>query len=381
MMKRCLFLLSVICVIFAITPAFSAFAADDGDKTPPSNVTITVVLPEFAQDSSEAAAPVPETSPEPTPEPVKMYPVDVTETVEGAFRQIVKTYELNENETPDDIPRANFERSGYMYTLTDILRKETASTDTREHTETVTLNTDTKDIEKIIPLLAQTMEFKTADGYLGILELDVASIKVETAGTKTTSYTTSVTREYPHLSANDTELVPKTVTDKGKTYNLAGVEWKVGNYSTVDYERIADYYTAIATYTATGSSTKVTGYVTTAEYKGTLAKLIQGKPVYAAYFLGTEIRTPLEMTEPPTTEKPDKPCVSAEPTTSAEPTDEETTEPTTEPTETEVVSQSDSDGGDPETPIGWIIMTALLASGCGIMYYFLRKARKESKSI
>jgi hypothetical protein len=318
-----------------------------------------------------------------------MYPVDVAETVDGAFRQIVKTYELNENEQPDDIPRADFERSGYMYTLTDILRKETASTDTREHTETVTLNTDTKDIEKIIPLLAQTMEFKTADGYLGILELDVASIKVETAGTKTTSYTTSVTREYPHLSANDTELVPKTVTDKGKTYNLAGVEWKVGNYSTVDYERIADYYTAIATYTATGSSTKVTGYVTTAEYKGTLAKLIQGKPVYAAYFLGTIVngdtpnpgRTPLEMTEPPTTEKPDKPCVSAEPTTSAEPTDEATTEPTSESTETEVGSQSDSDGNDPETPIGWIIMTALLASGCGIMYYFLHKARKESKSV
>ena len=381
MMKRCLFLLSVICISLAVTPAFSAFATDDGGETlpqrlsAPSNVTITVVLPESEQDSSAS-----ETSAEPTPEPVKMYPVDVTETVDGAFRQIVKTYELNENELPDDIPRANFERSGYMYTLTDILRKETASTDTREHTETVTLNTDTKDIEKIIPLLAQTMEFKTADGYLSILELDVASIKVETAGTKTTSYTMSVTREYPHLSANDTELVLKTVTDKGKTYNLAGVEWKVGNYSTVDYERIADYYTAIATYTATGSSTKVTGYVTTAEYKGTLAKLVQGKPVYAAYFLGTEIRTPLEMTEPPTTEKPDEPYVLAEPITSAEPTDEAATKPTTEPTETEVGSQSDS-GGDPETPIGWIIMTALLSSGCGIMYYFLRKARKESKSV
>ena len=240
----------------------TAFAAED-DK-PLNNVTITVVMPD--------ATPAPTTEPAPVPPAeIKLYPVDVTENFEGSRRQIVKTYELSPLDNPADIPRVDFERNGWTYSVTDILKRETASAETRPHTETVTLNTDTKELEKILTLLAPTLEYKTDDEFVGILSLDVASIKMETAGTKTTSYEMKVTREYPHLSTNDTSLVPKTVTDKGKTYNLAGVDWKAGNYVTIDYEQVPEYYTAIATYTATGSSTKVTGYVTTAEYVGTLA--------------------------------------------------------------------------------------------------------------
>jgi hypothetical protein len=368
-MKRLATLLGIVCVCLAATPAMSAFAAESGGDAPaPSNVTITVVMPD------KAAAPLPEATPTPTPEPVKMYPADVTETIDGAFRQIVKTYELNPGESPDDIPRADFERSGWKYTLTEILRRESANMDAREHTETVTLNTDTKEIEKIIPLLSQTMDFKTADNYVGILELDVASIKVETAGTKTTSYTMSVTREYPHLSTNDTELVPKTVTDKGKTYKLAGVEWKAGNYSTVDYERVADYYTAIATYTATGSSTKITGYITTAEYKGTLSKLIQGRPIYTAYFIGEEIRTPLEMSEP---SKRIESVPEPTPETTAAP------EPTGTPGSTDGTiavdepAPADKDGESKGINILYIVLP-ILGAASGVAFSYFTKKKGEA---
>jgi hypothetical protein len=251
--------------------------------------------------------------------------------------------------------------------------------ETRDHTETVTLNTDTKEIEQILPLLAPTIEFKSEDGFVGVLTLDVPSVKVETAGTKTSSYMMSVTREYPRLSTNDTELVPKTVTDKGKTYHLAGVEWQVGNYSTVDYERVADYYTALATYTATGSSTKVTGYITTAEYSGILSKLVQGRPVYTAHYIGEEIRTPLKMTEPPEKrDDPGKTCETAEPSFTGmwELTAEQTQ--TSEPSSTPVTNKTDVEN---TVPIGWITVVGVLVATCGALFYLLRKQGKGNKPV
>jgi hypothetical protein len=345
-------LLTIYLFTFAV-PVTNVFAAVIGSTAKPSNVTITVVLPDKAETSAHESemtahepetapapetpaselktAPVPETSAsepkttvvpetpalkpktasilETVPDPVTeyktvLYPVDVTETHANGGRQIVKTYELSALDNPADIPRGDFERKGasgdkWLFTLIDIIKRETANAETIPHTETVTLNTDTKELEQILTMLAPTMEFKTDDEYAGILALDVASIKVESTGTKTTSYTKTVTREFPRLSSADTSLLPKTVEENGKTYTLADVDWKAGNYETVDYNQVPEYYTAFANYTATGTSTKVTGYITTAEYNGTIAKLSQGKTVYTAYFEGEEIRTPLEFVAQP----------------------------------------------------------------------------------
>jgi hypothetical protein len=369
--------LCTLCALFAFG-ATTAFAAD----TQGSNVTITVVMPD--------PTPAPEPTPTPSPD-IKVYPSDVTESKAGGVWQIIKTYELAANENPADIPRADFERSGYKFTLTDIIRKETANAETRPHTETVTVNTDTKELEKILPLLSPTMEFTADDDFVGILTLDVASIKVETAGTKTTSYEMKVTREYPRLSANDTSLLPKTVTENGKTYNLAGVDWKAGNYETVDYEQLAEYYTAYATYTATGSSTKVTGYVTTAIYSGTLAKLTQGKTVYTAYFLGEEIRTPLEMTElpkpteaptaaptaEPTVEPTDTPADGAVVTDTTTATAEPTEQPTAEPTET-----PPTNGETTKSNNALFVIIPIVAVLAGAAFYFLKiKRRKTDETI
>ena len=361
-MKRICIIISVVFVFIAVNPAMSAFAADS-DTKPPSNVTITVVMP----NSEVKPAPEAEKPVAPTPEPIKMYPVDVKEVIDGGVRQIIKTYELNAYEVPADIPRGDFERSGWKYTLTDILRKETANMETREHKETITLNTDTKEISQILPLLSQIMEFTSVDGYVGILELNVASIKVETAGTKTSSYTMSVTREYPHLSANDSSYVPKTVTDKGKTYNIVGVEWKPIRVEVIDYEDVPTSWTAIATYSATGSSTVVTGYVTTAEYNGVLSKLVQGRAVYTAYFIGEEIRTPLELTEP-------KPLPTEQPT--PEPTEAPTT--TEEPAPTDEPTPSNDDGETKQDVNLLYIAIPVLAVITGGAYYIFKKRKGKT---
>ena len=75
--------------------------------------------------------------------------------------------------------------------MTDIIKSETAAADTQEHVETATLNTGTKDMDTILSQLEPTMEYKSDDGYAGTLALDISTIKVESAGTKTSNYTVS----------------------------------------------------------------------------------------------------------------------------------------------------------------------------------------------
>ena len=354
-MKR---VISVFCVIAFCLISFSgvsvsAAQAERDVTAEPSNVKITVVIPESEPETEQETETL-------TPAPIKVYPSDVTEIREGGSWEIIKTYELAEHESPDDIPRDSFERSGWKFTLTDILRKETAHAEARAHTETVTLNTATKELEQILSFLEPTMEYTTEDGFTGVLSLDVSSIKVETAGTKTTSYAMGVTREYPHLSSNDTSLVPKTVEDRGTTYTLAGVDWKAGNTITVDYEALPEYYTAVANYTATGYSTKVTGYTTTAVYNGDLAKLTQGKTVYTAYFLGEEIRTPLEMIEPVPALKP-------------EPDASETTDPNEQP---------QGAAEEKASPIAWLalIPCAVILSMRHRLFYEERQDKTNEKT-
>lgn len=248
-----------------------------------SNVNLTVVIPTTSADKEKEVQEIKEAT---IP---KIYPVSVYETTENGSKQIIKTYELGTDESPVDIPRESFERDGWCYELTDIIKKETAAADVREHTKAVNIDTDTKEIDKIVNLLAPTMEYSSDDGYAGILNLDIQSISVGTAGTKNSTFTVSAVREYPHLSSNDTSLVPKTITDNGRTMTLSGVNWRTATSSSVDYNELPNTYTAVATYTTTGSKTVVTGYTTIADYKGTISKMINGKTVYTAIFHGTEI--------------------------------------------------------------------------------------------
>jgi hypothetical protein len=250
-------------------------------NTGDSGVSITVVIPD-----SVKKAPAPAREPE-----TCLYPVSVWESLDNGRREIIKTYELGAGEKPEDISRESFTREGWLYELADITRKETASADAKTHTETVSIDTGTNDIASILNLLAPTVEYQSEDGYAGVLELDIGSIKVETAGTKSSSYSVSAAREYPNLSSNDTSQIPKTIKDNGRTLTLSNIDWKTQNTNAVDYDLIAESYTAYASYTGTASKTTVTGYVTTAEYLGTVSKILTGRTVYTAYFIGVPIVT------------------------------------------------------------------------------------------
>jgi hypothetical protein len=272
-----------------VLPLFSSLTVSAEE---PSGVMITVVMPE--QRTSETSTTDVTT---PAVRNVKiLYPIDVTESFDGERRTIMKTYEIGENENPDDIPRESFIRDGYTYTLTDITKTAIADAESREHIETIEINSASKSLSEILKLLDETMDY-TADGFSGTLTLDVSSIKITDTAKTSSSYTQTLTREYPNLSGNDTSFIPKTITENGATYTLAGVDWKTQTMGDVEDYHVT--YTGTAKYTRTATSTKVTGYTVSGEYKGIIAKL-NNSLIYTAYFSGTEIVTPLEMIEPET---------------------------------------------------------------------------------
>lgn len=215
------------------------------------------------------------------------YPTDVVETVEGGNRRLEKVYLLTAADNPANIPTEDFEREGYRYTLLDVTKQDYTESETREHTETVTLDSDTKDMNQIMPQLAATREVTTEDGFTGILTLDTASIQVETAGYGSSSRTVTATRNYPNLSDADASLIPKTITDNGRTLTLADVQW----------QETGGFYNASASYSGTATSRYATGYVITADYTGEVVKTIGGEIIYTAVFSGTPINGTVQ-TEP-----------------------------------------------------------------------------------
>lgn len=214
----------------------------------------------------------------------ELYPADVQIVSDGEIRQIIKTYILTEGQNPKAIPRDNFVRDGKNYTLTDITENKAVAIDTRAHREIVVINTSTSELNEVLKQLSPTIEYMSNDGYSGLLTLDLSSVKCEAEGYKNSSYTISATREYPHMSANDLSLIPKTINENGRNLQLDDVRWEAQNLSNIDYVDIPDSYRAIARYTASATRSVVTGYITTAEYSGEITKEIIGGTAYIAYF-------------------------------------------------------------------------------------------------
>jgi len=231
---------------------------------------------------------------EPESMPPVLYPAEVTEYIEGDHPRINKVYALTVSQDPAVIPTADFMREGRTYTLLDLTRQDLTETDTKAHTETVTVESKSKDMDKIMPLLPTTQEVTTEDGYVGILTLDTASIKVEAAGYGTSSKTVTATRNYPNLSDADTSFVPKTIADNGRTLTLADVQW----------QEAGGYYHAAATYTGTAASRYATGYFVTANYTGEVSKITSDTILYTAIFSGTPISPSLTGEAPTETEPP-----------------------------------------------------------------------------
>ncbi|MFG6350907.1 MAG: hypothetical protein K1W21_04635, partial [Oscillospiraceae bacterium] len=219
------------------------------------------------------------------------YPISVEEYTYGPFDElrIDKVYELSRSDDPADIPTEDFDRNGLHYTLLDVVKTDQADTDTKDYTEVVTLESDTKDMALIIQQMELSMDVTTEDGYTGTLMPDYPGIKVEAAGYKTSSRTVTATRSYPNLSDADTSLIPRTIQDSGRTLTLADVQW----------QETGGFYNATATYSGTASSKYATGYIATVEYKGEVTRTSCDTVIYTATF-ASHGETQIESSPQPT---------------------------------------------------------------------------------
>ncbi|KAF5069981.1 hypothetical protein DSECCO2_227040 [anaerobic digester metagenome] len=212
------------------------------------------------------------------------YPTSITCNEEQT--ELKKIYDLTPEADPAGIPRSDFEQNGYHYTLQDLLKQELPENESREQTETVSLQSDKKDLESVLTLLPQEKEFVTDDGLTGVLTLRLDTVQVEPSGYGTSTKALTATRSYPNLDNQDTQYIPKSIEDNGKTLTLQDVQWQTDNTANVDDYALGDRFTAIATYTGSTTGSYVKGYTVTADYTGTVSHIALNRVRYVAIFEG-----------------------------------------------------------------------------------------------
>lgn len=256
---------AAICTICLIASMFTGTAFAAGTDEPASAVIV-------ASDSAE------------------LLPVDVITNAETA--EIRKVYELSPDENPDLLPREDFERNGYSFTCSDILREVVIGEEQKTATVAETAESKKNDMNTILGLFPQYKEYTDEDGFSGTLLLNTSTIKSEIAGYGSSSTPYTVSRSYPNLSDTDTQHLPKTIDDNGRTLQLQDVQWQTDNTMNVDDYEIGDRFTAIVTYGGTKTSSYVSGYTITADYSGEVLR--KGVTIirYTVIFTGTEIPAP-----------------------------------------------------------------------------------------
>ncbi|BAK98625.1 hypothetical protein OBV_14270 [Oscillibacter valericigenes Sjm18-20] len=157
------------------------------------------------------------------------YPTAVEYSADNGIYEIRKTYELPAGQEPSEEVKQDFQQDGYSYTLTDLLRQELPEKQSRDYSETFTVDSKSKELANVLPLLANTKTATTEDGFTGTLTLDASTVAVEPAGYKSNSCTVTATRTYPNLSDMDMQYIPKTTTENGRTLNFSSVDWQTDN--------------------------------------------------------------------------------------------------------------------------------------------------------
>lgn len=186
------------------------------------------------------------------------YPTAIVRNDDGT--ELKKIYDLSPEDDPAGIARSDFEKDGYHYTLVDLLRQELPENESRQHTEHVSIESAKKDMESVLALLPQEREFITDDGLMGTLTLKLDTVQVEPSGYGSSTKQLSVKRSYPNLAEQDTQYIPKSIEDGGRTLTLSDIQWQTDNTANMDGYAVGDRFTAVAVYIGSATSSYVKGY-------------------------------------------------------------------------------------------------------------------------
>ena len=224
----------------------------------------------------------------------------VVENLNGQQR-MVKTYVLSPETDPETLKEPSFDYDGFNYTWAYTTKDEKEFLETKAVVETVTVETEKKDLSVILEHLAPTMAYDDGE-FAGELALDHTTLSTEAAGYTTGSNTVTATRTIGPLDRNDMSYVPATTVKNGMTLSLSNVEWQViGTDLTGDVLAPCSYQ-AVATYTGKSYYSAATGDVTTANYVGEVTHEGVESVTYRVTYLGEEHQS--ESSPTPTEEQP-----------------------------------------------------------------------------
>lgn len=225
-------------------------------------------------------------------------PVEIIRGQTEDKQTIEKVYILQKDENPDEISRAAFTEAETEYTFVEMKTQDNSKEETKEHSETVSIHTNTENTQSVISQFKTSLNISTEDGYTGALAPDFSTLNIAAAGYGKQSYTITENRTYPNLMDADTSLVPKSINKDGNTLNLTNISWQTAASDNIDGHDLAVRYTAVASYSGTGTKTYTKGYSASVTYKGELKKTIDDTITYTAVFHGIPKPAPEPEPEP-----------------------------------------------------------------------------------
>ncbi len=206
--------------------------------------------------------------------------------IETGENHIVEIYEVEVEATSNDFVKEPFIDNGIKYVFSDIVETENIYVEEKEASVPKEQIFTTGNKDEIIANLEKEIPYEDEYGYVGNIKLDTESVIVNANETSTKTWNKTETKTYSDFMFKDNSVIPSTMTNSsGTKFKLQGVTWEVTQQELNGVgELVPTKYNAVATYSATVSSTTVDNYKAEFIYKGTVAKnLIEGKKVEVKY--------------------------------------------------------------------------------------------------
>jgi len=189
---------------------------------------------------------------------------------------LIKTYTVNKDEEQDFLSQIQKEYSDeeYNYKLEKQDKSGGDYTESKDIITTKTITLKTNNTQKILKEFPETIEYSEND-FNGEYVIDTDSLKVVTNYNGYTEYLVEDNKEYPNLSRNDLDFIPKEILKNGIKLDLLKVDWELQSTKMVgDYE-VADKYIAKCYYAGKIRKDNPYTYTVTATYKGIATKTIE----------------------------------------------------------------------------------------------------------
>ncbi|MBR2138264.1 MAG: hypothetical protein IJ966_03070 [Bacilli bacterium] len=198
---------------------------------------------------------------------------------------LIKTYTVNKDEEQDFLSQIQKEYSDeeYNYKLEKQDKSGGDYTESKDIITTKTITLKTNSTQKILKEFPETIEYSEND-FNGEYVIDTDSLKVVTNYNGYTEYLVEDNKEYPNLSRNDLDFIPKEILKNGIKLDLLKVDWELQSTKMVgDYE-VADKYIAKCYYAGKIRKDNPYTYTVTATYKGIATKTIENPYQYTLIY-------------------------------------------------------------------------------------------------